>query len=1004
MHQDLHSGEGLFFTLFLSSTRIILDQEITHPALSMSIPLVMKTQLILRKNLLGSLFFLIAFLFAFVSKGQSNNFYYYRGEKIGLELDKKSLNISVFQNFQRDNLKKFNLKAYSLENDLSQKEISTLRYARIEFAETLTDLEYFERLHEIKKIGGVRTVSPSFLTGDDIEIGLSDYLYVKLKRSKDYRYLAEKALEYNIEIVEQDEYMPLWYTLRCSENTPFSSLEIANALFETGLFTSSAPDLMTKDDMSCTNDPDFNQLWGLSNTLHPNADINACAAWSITEGNGVNVAVLDGGIELTHIDLAANISPLSYDTESDSSPSLVFDSHGTHVAGILGAVKDNNTQVVGIAPECTLFSISNSFEMTPNSRQKRADGINWAVLNGVDVISNSWGSPVQYQQIDDAIDNALTNGRNGLGCIVVFAAGNAFGSSVDYPARYHPDILAVGSTEIDGERSDFSNFDDKLDVMAPGRNILSTIPNNGTELNSGTSMATPLVSGVAALVLSVNPCLTAVQVNDIIEQTCQKTGSFSYSTIAGRPNGDYNYLMGYGLIDAYAAVLLAQSTSCIPLCNASISTFPYNESFENNFGDWEQSSDDDFDWTRNSGSTNSNETGPSSASEGSFYVYVESSYPNYPSKTTIISSPCFDLTHQFGASLSFDYHMYGSSMGTLDLEVSADGGHTWTHEWSLNGNQGDSWSTTTLNLNHYSGNLVQLRFIGTTANSYRSDMAIDNISISTNACKALVNSFPYTESFETDFGLWSQDVSDDFDWTRNSGSTPSTGTGPLAAADGSHYAFIESSYPNNPYKSAILNSACFDFTNQWFIDLHFSYNLYGQSSGSLALEITQNDGASWNTLWTGYGEQTKKWLPINVSLSAYKGSIVQLRFVGTSGNGYQGDAAIDGIQIVTAKKIKGKNYFQSELNSSLMDSPQIMIFPNPAQDYAVLEIESLEAEEVTVSVVDNLGKEIFTHPAHLGESKTEFRLPTSTFAPGSYIVIVTSNSGQIFNEKLIVSK
>ena len=204
------------------------------------------------------------------------------------------------------------------------------------------------------------------------------------------------------------------------------------------------------------------------------------------------------------------------------------------------------------------MSISNTLSGTPNSRMKRADGINWAWQNGADIISNSWGSGVPYQIIDDAINNALQNGRNGKGTIIVFATGNNNGS-VNYPANSNANILSVGAITSTGTRSSFSNYGSQLDVVAPGSNILSTTLNNGTTSFDGTSMATPHVAGVCALVLAVNPCLTVQQVRDIIEQTSQKVGGYSYTSTAGRPNGTWNSQMGYGLVDAYAAVQMAQS-------------------------------------------------------------------------------------------------------------------------------------------------------------------------------------------------------------------------------------------------------------------------------------------------------------------------------------------------------------------------------------------------------------------------------------------------------------
>ncbi len=310
---------------------------------------------------------------------------------------------------------------------------------------------------------------------------------------------------------------------------------------------------------------------GVKQCSYPNVDVNACDAWNITLGNGVTIAVLDDGIELTHIDLQANISSLSYDTESNTSPSHIYGDHGTHCAGIIGATRNNNTQVVGLAPECTLMSISNSLMPTENSRMKRANGISWAWKHGADIINNSWCSPVPYDVIDEAIDSALTYGRNGKGTIIVFASGND-GTGVSYPANSNPNILVVGAVSMNGTKASFSNYGSELDVVAPGVDILSTFRYNETFSLSGTSQATPYVSALAGLLLSLNPNLTNKNVATIIESTAQKVGGYSYSTNTNRPNGTWNSQMGYGLIDAYAAVNFLYQCPIINIQNQTITS------------------------------------------------------------------------------------------------------------------------------------------------------------------------------------------------------------------------------------------------------------------------------------------------------------------------------------------------------------------------------------------------------------------------------------------------
>ncbi|MDO6595949.1 DUF5011 domain-containing protein [Oceanihabitans sp. 2_MG-2023] len=169
-------------------------------------------------------------------------------------------------------------------------------------------------------------------------------------------------------------------------------------------------------------------------------------------------------------------------------------------------------------------------------------------------------------------------------------------------------------------------------------------------------------------------------------------------------------------------------------CSGAISSFPYSEGFESGFGAWSQGSGDDFNWATRSGSTPSSNTGPSSAAAGSQYIYMESSSPNYSTKRAILVSPCFDLTGQNDATLSFEYHMYGSSsMGSLSVAISTDNGSSWSTLWSRSGNQGNSWQDASIDLSSYAGSSVQLRLDGTTGTTWQGDMAVDAISLANGA-------------------------------------------------------------------------------------------------------------------------------------------------------------------------------------------------------------------------------------------------------------------------------
>ncbi|MDP5157115.1 MAG: DUF5011 domain-containing protein, partial [Flaviramulus sp.] len=193
------------------------------------------------------------------------------------------------------------------------------------------------------------------------------------------------------------------------------------------------------------------------------------------------------------------------------------------------------------------------------------------------------------------------------------------------------------------------------------------------------------------------------------------------------------YVLNYNVSDSSGNIALPQIRTIIvsePItgCLNGINSYPYSESFENTLGGWTQSNQDDIDWTVDASGTPSANTGPSSAIDGAFYIFVEASTPNYPSRRAIINSPCFNLSGLSEATFSFNYHMFGAAdMGTIDLEISNDDGQTWTSIWNQSGNQGNSWLTVDINLNSYIGGSVQVRFNRFVGSTWQADIAIDNV-------------------------------------------------------------------------------------------------------------------------------------------------------------------------------------------------------------------------------------------------------------------------------------
>lgn len=174
---------------------------------------------------------------------------------------------------------------------------------------------------------------------------------------------------------------------------------------------------------------------------------------------------------------------------------------------------------------------------------------------------------------------------------------------------------------------------------------------------------------------------------------------------------------------------------------------------------------------------------------------------------------------------------------------------------------------------------------------------------SSGGCVNGITAFPYSESFESGLGTWSQSSADDIDWTRDSGGTPSSGTGPSNGAAGTWYMFVEASgngtgYPN---KRAILDSPCLDLSGETQAFATFSYHMYGAADmGSIALEASTDNSSSWTTLWTKTGNQGNTWLEETVDLSAYTGGNVQLRFNRLTGATWQADIAIDNFRVATS--------------------------------------------------------------------------------------------------------
>ena len=463
-------------------------------------------------------------------------------------------------------------------------------FVEVELNNPPTEAGYMDLISRLKRNPKVVMASPFFTEPGSKRIGMSELFRVKLNSPLELTGLKKMAQATKTRIVGQDIFMENWYTLACDKNSMGNALEMANHFYLQGKFAVGEPDLIPTDIVSCVNDPLFPNQWALNNTGQyggiPGIDLNACVGWANwTTGNAsVRIGILDQGYELNHPDLAANNFGLGFDCHSLGN-SVVHGAHGTACAGIAAAPQNNNLGVSGVAPNCGLVSISHNLNFGPDLEPGVARGINWAWQNGVAVVSNSYGwYGAPSAAIDNAIQDAFTFGRGGLGTVLCFATHNFNSLGITYPATAHPDVIAVGAASPCGERKNpmscdgegwGSNYGPELDVIAPGVKVPTTDMQGGAGYSgndyapafNGTSAATPHVAGLAGLLISMNPCLTVKQVNNIIDRTAQKVGGYAYATTPGYPNGTWNIEVGYGLIDIDAAMRMTRQ---LLLQNATI--------------------------------------------------------------------------------------------------------------------------------------------------------------------------------------------------------------------------------------------------------------------------------------------------------------------------------------------------------------------------------------------------------------------------------------------------
>ncbi|WP_282087271.1 T9SS type A sorting domain-containing protein [Aquimarina algiphila] len=436
-------------------------------------------------------------------------------------------------------------------------------------------------------------------------------------------------------------------------------------------------------------------------------------------------------------------------------------------------------------------------------------------------------------------------------------------------------------------------------------------------------------------------------------------------------------------------------------CSGDVSSFPYSESFESDLGQWSQSSSDDLDWTRDSGGTPSNSTGPSNGADGSFYLYVEASGNNagFPNKRAILNSPCLNFSSLTTPTLTFQYHMFGSAINSLTVEARTDNSGNWSNVFSESGNQGDTWNSTSVNLSNFAGNAnVQLRFnviTGSGNNGWQSDIAIDAIMIQdgsgnpnpTPDCEALdFNNFTIT-------GFSNQDNVGDF--------SIESGGAALSLSNNTW------KYIGLDYMVTANTVIEFDFSSTSQGEIHaigFENNNTLTSSRYFKVHGTQNYGV---TNFDNYSSGTTTYvIPVG---NFYTGAMDRLVFINDNDGGSGNNSLFSNVKIyegscngsLSAKEVIAQlDNKEALLGTDDEGMNTIIMTPNPTSDQFSLHVNSKSTSEILISIYNTIGQKKYEARLHPGVNN--FSANNMELSSGIYVVKIQSEGGKDVVKKLIV--
>lgn len=451
---------------------------------------------------------------------------------------------------------------------------------------------------------GVAYMAPVFTNAKNEFVTYTPRFFVKLKNESDLHLLHREADKIGVQIIGANQFNADIIEIQTNK-FGIDAQAAVQLLKATKLFEIVSPNLMHSVSDCSVDDPRYNKQWSLKNEGTPiqgngtvGADMNVEAAWAITTGSpNIKIAIMDSGVDTLHPELVGKLRPgfdaFGAGTNGYPIPTYDSDGHGTACAGIAAAHTNNAEGIAGVCQDCEVIPIR-IFEYQDilgtvqpwSETQVFIDGLSWMWQEAdADVSSNSWGIPDALLAIfpgadtlvNAIIDDALDQGRGGLGTPMLFSSGNdGLTDTIPiWPARYERTIAVGASSMCDEHKSGFScdgeawwagNWGEGLDVSAPGVRVatIDMMGANGFHNTQyydnfgGTSAACPNAAGVVALMLSHTPTLPQWLVRKVLSSTSDKVGGYDYST--WKWAGAWSKELGYGRVNAYEAVAYGASS------------------------------------------------------------------------------------------------------------------------------------------------------------------------------------------------------------------------------------------------------------------------------------------------------------------------------------------------------------------------------------------------------------------------------------------------------------